>query len=253
MTHRLLVPVVLWFAVTTSASAGQGTQAASTLPLHGSYSYVFEPVDCPSGTAEPTSCYTYSGHGEIRGLGSVSITFLDRIDTRSECVRDVVDGGSITTPHGSLIFSAEPPPGGPCVPLGLGTIPLDYTITSGTGALAGAAGGGTLTQHDTSPRHGSGDWEGTVSAPGYTFDLTPPVIHGAVAKSIAVSRRLRTTRVRFLVTAVDAVDGTVSAVCEPPSGSRFGVGRTMVSCTAGDASDNTARAAFTITVRRRSA
>ena len=57
-------------------------------------------------------------------------------------------------------------------------------------------------------------------------------------------------RVRYTVTATDAVDGAVAADCTPRSASAFRLGRTKVACFATDRSGNTAKAQFTITVKR---
>ena len=57
-------------------------------------------------------------------------------------------------------------------------------------------------------------------------------------------------RVRYSVSATDATDGTLPAVCLPKSGSVFPVGRTTVTCTPVDSSGNTATARFVITVKR---
>ena len=234
-------------------AAGQGTRATSTLSLKWGYSYTVDPVNCPPGTREPSTCFVYSGKGQLPGLGDVTVNFIDRIDTTNEqCVRDLVyDDGTIADARGTLIFSAEPPPDGPCIPIAPGTIPLVYSITGGTGVFVGASGSGALTLHNPQGRFGTGFWDGTVSAPEYTFDVTAPVLQGAVAKKVVVPRRARNARVRFSVTAVDAVDGKVPAWCGPRSGSRFRIGRTKVHCTAVDTSANTANAVFTVTVRHR--
>ena len=50
-------------------------------------------------------------------------------------------------------------------------------------------------------------------------------------------------------TATDAVDPAPSVVCTPASGSTFAIGTTPVTCTATDASDNSASASFTVTVQ----
>jgi hypothetical protein len=54
--------------------------------------------------------------------------------------------------------------------------------------------------------------------------------------------------VAFSATAVDAVDGPVTAVCTPPSGSTFAVGSTTVTCTATDAAGNSSSGQFIVTV-----
>lgn len=48
--------------------------------------------------------------------------------------------------------------------------------------------------------------------------------------------------------ATDAVDGPVPVACEPASGSAFALGTTVATCTAADASGNTATANFMVTV-----
>lgn len=58
------------------------------------------------------------------------------------------------------------------------------------------------------------------------------------------------THVRYTLTATAAVNGSVSATCQPRSGSLFRVGRTAVSCAGTDTSGNTANARFTVTVKR---
>jgi len=154
---------------------------------------------------------------------------------------------------------------------GCNGIPTGFTITGGTGDFAGVSGSGTFTPAIVQAGHWvdiggddanpdaddiQGDWKtdtwtGSLSAPGYTFDLTPPVISGAASKRVVVPRGVKHVRVRFTVKAKDAVDGPVRVTCKPRSGSRFRVGRTHVKCFATDSSANTATARFTITVRHR--
>src|SRR5262249_11662031 len=54
--------------------------------------------------------------------------------------------------------------------------------------------------------------------------------------------------VTFTVTAVDAVDGPVTPICTPASGSTFHLGTTTVSCTARDSANNTVTRTFKVTV-----
>ena len=54
--------------------------------------------------------------------------------------------------------------------------------------------------------------------------------------------------VNFQATATDNVDANPSVSCTPPSGSTFSLGTTPVSCTATDASGNSATGGFSITV-----
>jgi hypothetical protein len=129
-----------------------------------------------------------------------------------------------------------------------------FTITGGSGAYAGASGGGTVETHFNPPGNsfsGADIWTGTLIVPGYAFDLTPPTIKGAKNRTVRVPRRAKRVRVKYSVTAVDDVDSNVPVTCRPRSGSRFRVGTTRVKCDATDTSANPITARFTVTVRRR--
>jgi hypothetical protein len=55
--------------------------------------------------------------------------------------------------------------------------------------------------------------------------------------------------VTYTVTAIDAVDGSVTATCVPASGSVFPIGTTLVSCVASDLQGHESFGAFNIAVR----
>ncbi len=88
----------------------------------------------------------------------------------------------------------------------------------------------------------------TVSVPITTpVDNTPPVI--TVPDTITVdSSDSNGIRVNFEVNAIDAVDGTVSASCHPPSGSLFEIGTTLVTCNSSDSSGNSSSTGFYVVV-----
>ena len=100
-------------------------------------------------------------------------------------------------------------------------------------------------------RSGTETWTGTLEVPGLEFDVTRPTLSGAVNKTVRAPRRAERVRVRFTVTAKDAVDGSVPGRCRPRSGNRFKLGKTRVTCAATDKSGNTATAKFIVTVRAR--
>lgn len=54
--------------------------------------------------------------------------------------------------------------------------------------------------------------------------------------------------VKFLVTAMDDVDGVIPVNCDPPSGKVFPIGETVVTCSATDSSQQTATATFKVTI-----
>jgi uncharacterized protein len=56
------------------------------------------------------------------------------------------------------------------------------------------------------------------------------------------------TNVSYTVSATDNVDGDVPVSCEPPSGSTFALGSTIVNCSASDSHGNVAHGSFTVTV-----
>jgi hypothetical protein len=130
--------------------------------------------------------------------------------------------------------------------------PQEFSITGGTGKYQGASGSGTL-ERSLSGGRGVEWWIGTLTVPGLDFDTAPPVITGTVSKTVRAPAGVKRARVSYQVTAMDAVDGAVTASCVPRSGTFFKIGRTVVSCSATDTSGNARTARFVITVRRRSA
>jgi HYR domain len=129
-----------------------------------------------------------------------------------------------------------------------------FSITGGTGTYAGATGGGKVSRAFTVTDVGAvgpETWTGTLVVPGLEFDVVPPTLSGAAAKTVRAPKKAKTARVTFKVTATDDVDGSVPVSCQPSSGSRFKVGKTTVRCDATDTSGNTGKAAFTVTVKRR--
>jgi hypothetical protein len=162
---------------------------------------------------------------------------------------------------GEIHFSVSVDPGCDGVPTG-------FVVTGGTEDFAGASGSGTFVPNIVHSGHWIDDdddyldpddivndwrsetWEGSITLP-KANDQTPPVISGAHGKTVTAPKGSRHARVRFKVTATDAVDGVVYVSCTPESGSRFPIGRTRVKCWAADTSWNVSRTHFTITVKRR--
>ena len=128
-----------------------------------------------------------------------------------------------------------------------------FTVTGGSGKLAGASGAGTVDHFSNGPGlPGHDTWSGTVVVPGFEFDLTPPTITRAADIRVRAPRKAQRIRVRYHVSASDDVDGAVPVACKPESESIFRVGRrTIVRCSATDTSANTQTAQFAITVRPR--
>ena len=77
-------------------------------------------------------------------------------------------------------------------------------------------------------------------------DTTPPAF--SLPNLTAEATSAAGAAVTYTATAFDLVDGTVAALCTPPSGSTFPLGTTTVNCTAADSRGNEASGSFTITV-----
>ncbi|HKS25288.1 MAG TPA: HYR domain-containing protein [Thermoanaerobaculia bacterium] len=80
------------------------------------------------------------------------------------------------------------------------------------------------------------------------IDVTPPVLHLPTAVNVPSSGNPAGTEVNYTATATDNVDGDVAITCDPPTGSLFPDGVTVVQCRAFDSSGNLATGSFNVTV-----
>jgi HYR domain len=230
-----------------------------TLTFKAELRVTYPPTACPAGAPNTLECFTRTGRGIIRGLGSVEESYAYVVETLPggcdpEPVRVLPGTASLGVPGkgeieirvaGTGCLSRVPPN-----PL---RAEETFTITAGSGRYAGASGGGTIAHVSNGPPGWSGvdTWTGTLVVPGLSFDLTAPMLAGARNKTIRVPARLKRVRVRYTLTARDDVDGALPVTCEPRSGSWFTVGRTRVRCSAVDTSGNESKAAFAVTVKRK--
>lgn len=247
--------VVIALTAATSAT-GASERVSGTLQVNGTLitSRSFSHEYCLPGTSAPF-CARYVGKGSIPGLGSATSTYTKIVRPgERDCEVLLLSPVVIEVAgKGTLELSR---PGRTCWSLSLNTIgPLDFTVTGGSGTYAGATGSVTFktTVFLRDSRSSRDTWTGTLAVPGVDFDLTPPTISGAGSKTVRVPKRVKRVRVRYSLTAQDALDGAVPVLCEPRSGSFFKLGRTSVTCTATDTSGNARRARFTVTVTRRRA
>jgi hypothetical protein len=222
-------------------------------------------VACPAGAASTAVCYQLTATGNVRGLGAVSDRYLVMTDDSDpSCVRDSFGPDSITVAGKGEIDASI------TVSAACNGLPTGFTVTGGSGSYAGATGSGSFTPDLVIGGHVADDggddntiddddieypwqtdsWAGTITVPGYTFDLAPPKISGSAARTVLLHGNATHTRVTYRVKAVDAVDGPVPVSCAPRPGTVFRLGRTRVVCTATDSSANTARATFIVTIRR---
>jgi Chitobiase/beta-hexosaminidase C-terminal domain/6-bladed beta-propeller/HYR domain/NHL repeat len=89
---------------------------------------------------------------------------------------------------------------------------------------------------------------GDIQTEIYTIDKSAPVV--SVPSDIDVeSTSSSGAVVTFIVTAHDNLDGDVTPICTPPSGSTFPIGTTNVICEATDKAENTGTASFNVVVK----
>jgi HYR domain len=239
------------FLVTASSSAPLVTGA---LTLRATLSTSSPGGLCPPEAPSGADCHPRTGTGSVSGLGSVSAKYTWFFGTGS-CPSALVKplattGQFVVEGKGEINFSLAD--GARCVEQEpVRNEPQDFTITGGTGAYQGASGGGTV-ERSLSGGRGVEQWSGTLTVSGLEFDITPPTITGAVAKTAGAPKGAKRVRVTYTVRGRDSVDGPIAVACLPRSGSWFAIGRTTVTCQARDSSGNSGRARFVVTVKRRS-
>ncbi|QXE33812.1 HYR domain-containing protein [Streptomyces sp. GMY02] len=198
------------------------------------------PVTCvpPSGSRFPVgeTTVTCTATDEQGNTGRATAV-IKVVDTTAPVVR--VDDRTVqaTSPDGAVIdYGATAVDGidGPvsvvCVPLSGSAFPVGKTTVTCT-ATDSAGNVGTDTAVFTVVDGG---------APVVRVDDRIVEITGGTGGVI-----------RYTADATDVIDGTVPVTCTPPSGSRFPIGRTTVTCTAKDKAGNTGRdtAVFTVVLR----
>jgi hypothetical protein len=259
-SKRLLVLITAGLVLALSAAAVDKTPGAqarttglnsSSLAIDSAVRMEFDLEGCPPN-APPNFCYrSKPARSVVRGLGEAVWNLeldIDRSDPAQQCSSWTLLSGSVTG-AGKGAFTLTGASEG-CQPFNrAGKVAV--TVSGGDGRFAGASGSGLLDFVEQAPYVAGVRLTGTLTVPGFEFDLTAPTISGAQNKGITTRRRVRAVRVRYVVTAQDDVDGSIPAKCMPRSGSRFRIGRTRVTCTAQDSSANVAAARFIVAVKRK--
>ena len=94
-----------------------------------------------------------------------------------------------------------------------------------------------------------GGYHGAARSRGFTPDVGAPVLSGVPADITVAAQDAGGAVVGYaLPTAADDESPDPVVACDPPPGSKFPVGATVVTCSARDDYDNTAQSAFTVTV-----
>lgn len=190
-----------------------------------------------SGVATVTIHSAPAGGGSYLNQVSIPITVVTAGDTTAPVlnlpsnigpVEATGSGGAVVTytatatdaVDGSVSVNCDPDSGST---FALGTTTVNCSATDAAGNTAN--GSFTVTVEDT-------------TAP--TLTLPDNITTDATSASGAV--------VIYTATASDIVDGSVTPVCIPASGSDFTLGTKTVNCSATDAAGNTAEGSFTVTV-----
>jgi hypothetical protein len=228
--------------------------AAGSLSLRGNLVVVSAISSCPAeAPLDVGECRARTGEAPVPGLGTVSesYTWFFRVGGPN-CPSNLgkplaTTGRLVVAGKGELHFALAD--GVKCVDVEpLRNEPQDFTITGGTGLYAGASGSGTVGR-SLGGGAGTEQWTGTLAAPGMEFDVTPPTLTGAEPKTVRAPKGAKRVRVTYSVIGRDEVDHEIAVACQPRSGSRFPIGRTVVTCSATDTSANTRTAKFRITVK----
>ena len=203
MNTRIAALAALAAAVVVAPAAGASPQAAGSaaaLAVDAAFAsaYQFGPF-CPPGTAPGIECVRFVGTADVPGLGKATSTYVKTFDPLCppdlpvlgfrDAVLDVAGKGSIHLSFGGTHC-------GPPAPAVTG--PLALTVTGGSGIYAGATGSIRFSSSVQAPRgrcgvnlcgSASDEWSGSLTVPGLDFDLTPPTLSGAVARTVRAARK----------------------------------------------------------------
>jgi len=240
-------------AVPVASGVAKTGAAMGSLTFEAVLAMTSTPGPCPPGSPPDADlCAARTGSGAARGLGGVSETYTFFVQ-EGDCDRVFETTVRLEVAGKGELHLAVDRYSGECISSAL-NLSRAFTITGGSGIYAGASGGGTVNHRASSTPTGSAGkdtWTGTLSVPGLEFDVTPPTLSGAVNKTVRVRKASQRVRVRYKVTALDAVDGALPVSCKPRSGSRFKIGKTAVNCSATDRSANKRTARFKVVVKLR--
>ena len=210
----------------------------TTSPSGQAVTYVASATDLVDGSVS-ISCSPASG--SVFPLGTTSVS----------CSASDSRGNSATGSFNITVATTPPPPGNPDL-TAEATGPDGARVTFNTGDPDD--GDGRPGTGECSPAPGSLFPLGntTVVCPSGNFivsvvDTTAPALH-LPSGVTAVATGPSGAAVTYSATSSDLVDGSVSVVCTPSSGSTFALGITQVNCSASDTRGNTATGSFPVQV-----
>jgi hypothetical protein len=196
--RRTIVLVVAAGAVAFLVTAASSAPfAAGTLALHATLGTVSPGGTCPPEAPPGADCHPRTGTGSVSGLGSVAAIytwFFGIGDCPAGLVKPLATSGRFDVAgKGEIDFALAD--GAQCIEQEpVRNEPQDFTITGGTGVYQGASGNGTV-ERSLSGGRGVEHWNGTLTVSGLEFDITPPTIAGAVAKTVRAPSGARRVRV----------------------------------------------------------
>ena len=253
MRKSAVPPIVVLGVLVAAVASADASAPAGTLNFsHAVLTGHVNQDPCPPGNDPSTACFQTSGTGVVRGLGVVTEQYLLFVeDADSSCEQWHSTPVLTVAGKGKLDLSVKSQ--GCVVPTTSAlNASLVYTVSGGSGIYAGASGSGSLVTRGGPGTTGRNvdTFGGSLTVQGLVFDLTPPILRGAVSRVVVAPRGSSSARVGFSVKARDPGHGSVPVTCKPRARSRFRLGRTRVVCSAADSSGNRATARFTVTVKR---
>jgi hypothetical protein len=241
----------------TTTAIPSGTEGADNWYI-SPVSITLSAVDNPGGSGVQSTSYsldggpqvTYSGPFTVTGDGNHTLTY-----------NSTDNAGNVESPHILYVPIDTTPPvimvpsnvtmaaTGPQTVVTLGTATandaVDGPVSVSNNATASYPVGVTIIQYTATDLAGN---TATAYQSVTITDTTPPVLTLPVQVTAQATGPSGAT-VTYTVSATDLVDGPVTPVCIPPSGSTFAFGTTLVTCTATDAHNNQATGTFNVIVQ----
>jgi hypothetical protein len=125
-------------------------------------------------------------------------------------------------------------------------------IDGSTPVACDAAAGSLFALGSTTVTCTATDYQGNIGTSSFRIDVvdrTRPILNGAGDVVVEADSSLGSIASLPNVTALDAVSGTLAVTCDATSGAQFGLGDTVVTCSAADAAGNSATTQYTVSVR----
>ena len=272
-----LVPVAAIVATAVATSSGLARLSAPppvrvTVPTveavdgtGADVTYSVKAWDPVSDNPLTATCAPPDGSG---GSGDFDVTGHFPVgDTPASCSTTTEAGDLVTKPFTVTVQDTTDPtvtvpadvavetsnPAGTAVSYGSVTAvdTVDGALTPTCDHASGSSfpiGATTVTCSATDAHSNTGQASFTVTVTlAAVIDTTPPVL--TVPSDFAVTTESAAGKtVSYTASATDNLDGPITPICSPASGSLFPVGATAVSCSATDAHSNTASGGFTVTV-----